>query len=115
MNDTGRSIDLHSANRLACMTLWRREMVRFIRQRSRIIGALGTPLVFWLLAGAGLGRSMRLPGSESMSYFEFSFPGALASILMFTAIFSTISIIDDRKEGFMHGVLDRKSTRLNSS
>jgi ABC-2 type transport system permease protein len=100
------------ADRLACATLWRREMVRFVRQRSRIIGAFGTPLVFWILAGAGLGRSMRLPGSESMSYFQYSFPGALASILMFTAIFSTISIIDDRREGFMQGVLVAPVSRM---
>ena len=104
MNAIG-PVDIAEADRLACATLWRREMVRFIRQRSRVIGAFGTPLVFWLIAGAGLGNSLRLPGAESMSYFEFSFPGAIASILMFTSIFSTISTIDDRKEGFMQGVL----------
>jgi ABC-2 type transport system permease protein len=81
-------------------------MARFLRQRSRVIGAFGTPLVFWLIIGAGIGRSLKLPGApETMNYLEYSFPGAIASILMFTAIFSTISIIDDRKEGFMQGVL----------
>jgi ABC-2 type transport system permease protein len=87
-------------------TLWRREMVRFLRQRSRIIGAFGTPVVFWLIAGLGIGKSLRLPGGDDcVNYLQYSFPGAIASILMFTAIFSTISIIDDRKEGFMQGVL----------
>jgi len=80
--------------------------VRFARQRSRVIGALGTPLVFWLLVGFGLGRSFQLPGSDSsVSYLEYSYPGAIAAILLFTAIFSMISIIDDRREGFMQGVL----------
>lgn len=89
-----------------CSTLWRREMVRFLRQRSRVIGALGTPLVFWLLVGGGLKQSFKLPGMNAkMSYLEYSFPGAIVAILLFTAIFSMISIIDDRKEGFLQAVL----------
>jgi ABC-2 type transport system permease protein len=88
-------------------------MIRFLRQRSRVIGALGTPVVFWVLMGWGLGRSMKLPGAQaSMDYLEYSFPGAIASILMFTAIFSTISIIEDRREGFMQGVLVAPVPRL---
>lgn len=89
-----------------CRTLWQREMVRFLRQRSRIIGALGTPVVFWLLMGAGLRQSLRAPGNAAnVDYLEFSFGGAIASILLFTAIFSMISLIDDRKDGFLQGVL----------
>lgn len=96
-----------------CWTLWRREIVRFLRQRSRIIGAFGTPLVFWLLVGGGLGRSFALPDSEtSMTYLEYTYPGAIAAILLFTSIFSMISIIDDRREGFMQGVLIAPVSRL---
>lgn len=99
---------------LPTWTLWKREMVRFLRQRSRLIGAFGTPLVFWLIMGYGVGNSLRLPGAaESVHYLEYSFPGAIASILMFTAIFSTISIIDDRKEGFMQGVLAAPVPRMS--
>lgn len=90
---------------LAWTALWRREVVRFLRQRSRVIGALGTPLVFWIILGAGLGRSLSVPGVDSMTYLEFSFPAALLTILMFTAIFSTFSIIEDRHAGFMQGVI----------
>lgn len=86
-------------------SLWRREVVRFLRQRSRVIGALGTPVVFWIILGAGLGRSLTVPDVESMTYLEFSFPAALLTILMFTAIFSTFSIIEDRHAGFMQGVI----------
>ncbi len=91
---------------LAVTTLWRREIVRFLRQRNRIVGALGTPLVFWLLIGSGLGSSFRssgFPGGER--YLEYSFPGTLALILLFTSIFSTISIIEDRQTGFLQSVL----------
>ena len=91
---------------LPVATLWRREVVRFVRQRNRIVGALGTPLVFWLLIGSGLGSSFRssgAPGGEN--YLEYSFPGTLALILLFTSIFSTISIIEDRQAGFLQSVV----------
>lgn len=92
---------------LAAYTLWRREVVRFVRQRSRIVGALGSPLVFWFLIGSGLNRSFQ--GGPSMplqgGYLEYLDPGTLALIILFTAIFSTISIVEDRQEGFLQGVL----------
>ncbi len=91
---------------LAVYTLWLRDVVRFLRQRSRVVGALGSPIVFWALIGSGLHRSFRAPeGAGSMSYLEYFFPGTLALIVLFTAIFSTISVIEDRQEGFMQGVL----------
>jgi ABC-2 type transport system permease protein len=91
---------------LAMTSLWQREMVRFIRQRSRIIGALGSPLIFWLLLGSGVGTSFRLSASTSdMGYMEYFFPGTVVLILLFTSIFSTISLIEDRKEGFLQAVL----------
>lgn len=91
---------------LAVLTLWQREVVRFLRQRSRIVGALGSPVVFWILIGLGLGRSFQPPGSTvQISYLEYFFPGTLVMILLFTAIFSTISVIEDRREGFLQSVL----------
>lgn len=87
-------------------TLWLRDAVRFLRQRSRVVGALGTPVVFWLLIGSGMHRSFQLPGTGgAVSYLEFFFPGTLVLIVLFTAIFSTISVIEDRQAGFMQGVL----------
>ncbi len=88
---------------LPALSLWRREMVRFVRQRDRVVGALVTPVVFWLLLGAGLGRSFQAGGSGG--YLEYFFTGTLVMILLFTAIFSTISVIEDRREGFLQGVL----------
>src|SRR5258708_1561678 len=92
---------------LAVGTLGEREWVRFVRQRNRLVGAVGQPLIFWLLFGAGLGPSFRMPGTvgESISYREYFFPGSLVLILLFTAIFATISIIEDRREGFLQSVL----------
>lgn len=88
---------------LPVFTLAQRELTRFFRQRTRIVGALGQPILFWILFGAGLNGAFR--GPADMSYQEYFFPGVAAMILMFTAIYSTISIIEDRREGFLQGVL----------
>jgi ABC-2 type transport system permease protein len=92
---------------LAVWTLWVRDMVRFVRQRSRIVGALGSPIVFWFVIGSGLGRSFQSSRGAAAAggYLEYFFPGTLALIVLFTAIFSTISVIEDRQEGFLQGVL----------
>ena len=91
---------------LPSLTLWQREMVRFFRQRDRVVGALATPVVFWLLLGLGLGRSFKAPSApEGHGYLEYFYAGTLVMILLFTAIFSTISVIEDRREGFLQAVL----------
>jgi len=94
---------------LAVFTLTERELVRFFRQRTRVISALGQPIIFWVLFGAGLRDSFRAPGfadvDAAMSYQEYFFPGVAVMIVMFTAIFSTITVIEDRREGFLQGVL----------
>ncbi len=91
---------------LPALALCRRDIVRFLRQKNRIIGALATPLVFWLLIGSGVGPGFRLPGLPAdMTYLAYFFPGTVILILLFTAIFSTISVIEDRREGFLQGVL----------
>lgn len=91
---------------LPVLTLWWREMVRFCRQRSRLVGAFVQPLVFWLLLGGGLRASFRPPGSlPGTSYAEYIYPGIIAMVLLFTAIFATISVVEDRRQGFLQGVL----------
>lgn len=88
------------------MTLWRREIIRFRRQRSRLVSAFAQPFVFWLLLGGGLSQSFRPPGvPEETGYFEYLYTGIIVLILLFTAIFATISIVQDRREGFLQGVL----------
>jgi ABC-2 type transport system permease protein len=91
---------------LAAYTLWRREIVRFFRQRSRVSGALAQPIVFWLLLGGGLSASFQPPGAPPGSgYLAYLYPGILALVLLFTAIFATISTVEDRRAGFLQGVL----------
>lgn len=95
---------------LPVWSLARRELVRFFRQRTRLVGALGQPILFWILFGAGLHGSFR--GPADMSYQEYFFPGVAVMIVLFTAIFSTITIIDDRANGFLQGVLVSPVPRL---
>src|SRR3954470_10364338 len=71
------------------ISLAQRELVRFLRQRHRVVSALVTPLLFWLLIGLGMGRSLSFGGTAGESYLRFFFPGTLVMILLFTAIFST--------------------------
>jgi ABC-2 type transport system permease protein len=87
------------------LTLWQREIVRFYRQRSRIVGALATPVLFWLLLGSGFAESFRPAGADGVGYAEYFYPGTIVLVVLFTAIFSTISVIEDRREGFLQAVL----------
>jgi ABC-2 type transport system permease protein len=90
---------------MAVAALARREIVRFWRERTRVVGALLQPVMFWVLFSAGLGASFRPPGGSAPGYAAYLFPGIVVLILLFTAIFSTISLIEDRREGFLQGVL----------
>ena len=86
-------------------TIWQREIVRFARQRSRIIGAFGQPVLFWLLLGSGFGKNFRYAGGGGEGYLEYFYPGIIAMVVLFTAIFSTFAVVDDRKARFLQGVL----------
>ncbi|GIX48107.1 MAG: transport permease protein [Candidatus Tectimicrobiota bacterium] len=91
---------------LAVFTLWWREVTRFRRQRSRVVGSLLQPLVFWLLLGGGFSASFRPPGMPpGTGYLEYFYPGVVVLVMLFTAVFATISVIEDRREGFLQGVL----------
>jgi ABC-2 type transport system permease protein len=105
-------------NRGAVIALTQRELIRFLRQRTRIIGAVVQPIIFWILFGAGLRTSFKSPSwadglSHTVTYQEYFLPGIAALIVLFTAIFSTISIIEDRREGFLQGILVAPISRLS--
>ncbi|MFO1021464.1 MAG: ABC transporter permease [Planctomycetales bacterium] len=114
MNNSPRHLSEWQRFLLPVWTLTAREIVRFFRQRTRIVGALVQPILFWILFGAGLHGSFQPPpwAPSTMTYQEYFFPGVAVMIVMFTAIFSTISIIEDRREGFLQGVLVAPVPRL---
>jgi ABC-2 type transport system permease protein len=90
---------------LPAFTLWWREIVRFYRQRGRVVGVIASPVLFWLVIGSGFGTSFRSGGSGNQHYLDYFYPGALIMIVLFTSIFTMMSVIEDRKEGFLLSVL----------
>src|SRR5271157_1805142 len=91
---------------LPSLSLWWREIVRFYRQRARVVGVIASPLLFWIVIGSGFGTSFRSGGAAGgQHYLDYFFPGALTMIVLFTAIFTMMSVIEDRKEGFLLSVL----------
>ncbi len=96
---------------LPIKTIWWREIIRFVRQRSRLLSAILQPLIFWILIGSGLNASFK-PYSKSyentsyeQAYTEYFYPGIVVLVLLFTAIFATISVVNERREGFLQNVL----------
>lgn len=68
--------------------------------------AIAQPLVFWLVLGGGLNASFRPSGlPDGTNYIVYFYPGVLALVLLFTAIFATIAVVQDRREGFLQGIL----------
>ena len=90
---------------LPAFSLWLREIVRFYRQKARVAGVIASPLIFWVVLGAGFAHSFSAGEGSSSHYLAYFFPGSVAMIVLFTAIFSMMSLIQDRNEGFLLSVL----------
>ena len=88
----------------AIRVVWRRELIRWSRNRTRIITALMQPVLFLFVLGSGLsGLLPHQPGA--VDFRTFMFPGVLAMIVLFTSIFSAVSIVWDREFGFMREMM----------
>ena len=79
--------------------------MRFYRNRSRVIGVIASPLLFWIVIGSGFGSSSIPCGVRTQRYLQFFYPGSFTMIVLFTAIFTMMSVIEDRNEGFLLSVL----------
>ena len=91
--------------------LWLRQLKRYFRSKSRIIGSLAQPLLFLLALGFGFGPIYQRAGGGN--YIEFLAPGIIAMSIIFTAIFSGIEIIWDKQFGFLKETLVAPVSRLN--
>lgn len=92
-------------NVLTVGMIWRREMIRLLRSRARIITGLAQPIIYLFVMGVGLGQVIGSQGIPGVSYQEFLFPGVLAMSVLFSAMFSAISIVWDREFGFLREML----------
>ncbi len=91
--------------------LWLRQLKRYIRSKSRIVGSLGQPILFLLALGYGFGSVFQRAGQGN--YIEFLGPGIIGMSIIFTAIFSGMEIIWDRQFGFLKETLVAPVSRLN--
>ena len=91
---------------LPAFTLWWREVVRFYRQRARVVGVIVSPILFWVVIGSGFGTSFGSGQAAGQQHsLNYLYPGMLVMIVLFTAIFTMMSVIEDRNEGFLLSVL----------
>lgn len=98
----------------ATQSVFRREIIRLVRQKARVVGFLAMPVLFWLMLGFGVGDHFKaggVAGVGGVDYKAYFFPGALLMVLLFAAIFSTITIIEDRQAGFLQGLLASAAPR----
>lgn len=86
-------------------TIWYRDVIRFVRDRPRIIAALAQPLLYLFVFGTGLAPAMAASTGGTLNFRQFMFPGILSMAVLFTAIFSAISIVWDREFGFLKEVM----------
>ncbi|HUD05833.1 MAG TPA: ABC transporter permease [Candidatus Saccharimonadales bacterium] len=87
----------------AIYILWLRQMKRWMRARSRIVAAIGQPLLFLLALGYGLGSAFKQSGHGS--YLHFLVPGIMAQSVLFSAVFFGVNIINDKQFGFLKETL----------
>jgi ABC-2 type transport system permease protein len=95
----------------AVYVLWLRDMKRFLRAKSRIIGMLMMPIFFLLGLGLGLGSLIHL--STGGSYLDFIVPGIIGMSLLFTSIFTGSAVLWDRQFGFLKEILITPNSRTS--
>ncbi|MFB0517593.1 MAG: ABC transporter permease [Candidatus Neomarinimicrobiota bacterium] len=88
----------------AILTIWQREIIRYVREKPRIISTLVQPLMFLVIFGAGLQRTLAA-GNFGIDYVKFMYPGIIAMSVMGVAFFSTVSTVWDREFGFLKEIL----------
>ena len=90
---------------IAIYVLWLREMTRFVRAKSRVIGTLGMPLFFMAFLGAGFSRAQLPNLPAGVNYIQFLVPGIVGMTLLFSSTFSGISVLWDREFGFLKEIM----------
>lgn len=93
----------------AIYIIWYRDILRYWRDRWRLVASLAQPLLFLIVFGSGLSSSLRGAGvfgtAGGISYIQFMYPGIIGMAILFTAIFGAMSIVWDREFGFLKEVL----------
>lgn len=102
------------SNLTAIYTIWLREMKKFVRAKSRIIGNIAMPFFFMAFLGTGIAATMNFQGDfGAMSYLDFLAPGIIAMTLLFSSMFSGISVLWDKEFGFLKEMLVAPISRFS--
>lgn len=104
------TVDVRGANLRAVYIIWKRDLIRYTRDRMRLVASLAQPLLFLLIFGTGLSSALRGAGGgfaagSSLQYQQFIYPGIIGMAVLFTSIFGAMSIVWDREFGFLKEVL----------
>ncbi|HZV52315.1 MAG TPA: ABC transporter permease [Candidatus Dormibacteraeota bacterium] len=100
------AVDTRRASILAVYVIWKRDVIRYWRDRVRLVGALAQPLLFLVILGTGLASALRGAGGlGGLDYQQFMYPGIIGMAVLFTSVFSAMSIVWDREFGFLREVL----------
>ena len=89
----------------AVKMVWKRELIRYARNRIRIVTSLAQPVLFLFVLGSGLSPIVSTSAGPHVSFVTFMFPGVIAMTILFTAIFSAVSIVWDREFGFLREMM----------
>src|SRR2546429_2038232 len=102
-------VDTRMASLRAIYIIWYRDILRYWRDRWRLVASLAQPLLFLIVFGSGLssalGRGGLFGSRGGLSYVQFMYPGIIGMSILFTAIFGAMSIVWDREVGFLKEVL----------
>jgi len=85
--------------------IWYRDVLRFVRDRPRIIAAMAQPALYLVIFGSGVSSAIRGPTASGADYMQFLFPGVVGMTVLFTSVFTAMSIVWDREFGFLKEVL----------
>ena len=103
-----------AGNLTAIYTIWLREMKKFLRAKSRIVGNIAMPFFFLAFMGIGISSTLTLPESlAGVSYLDFLMPGIIAMTLLFSSMFAGISVLWDKEFGFLKEILVAPVSRVS--
>lgn len=96
----------------AIYVMWLRQMKRFVRSKSRLVVTIVQPLLFLFILGSGF-RNIQLPGLGGVDYIHFFAPGIITMAIVFSSMFTGISVLWDKQFGFLQEVLVAPISRLS--
>ncbi|MBV8301386.1 MAG: ABC transporter permease [Candidatus Dormibacteraeota bacterium] len=105
------AVDVRGASLRAVYMIWKRDLIRYTRDRMRLLASLAQPVLFLVVFGTGLSSSLRGAGGgiaaagTSLQYVQFIYPGVMGMAVLFSAVFGAMSIVWDREFGFLKEVL----------